>query len=448
MKPIDVNIRQQGKMLVLNWKNTHYNLIVGRNHMLSQVGSLKFQESNQPCRDRSGRQGAEERNQVRRDLSPEVQGAGERNLDREAAPEGQERELEGQKSHIEECQTIKTSEPDILKLHKQKLLEKLGEINKLKKEIKRLTNKYEPVESYDQQDIDELDSEAAFLRKEGFCRTNPQNSANGLNCPKCKVVTKSNAALGEHMKTHDGQLPNLKCKKCNQQFSGRNALENHISSFHEAQLNCYDCQFQASSGSELRKHLNQKSHSAAPGVIEKNLGKTMTCKGCGEEFSEWWNLMNHRRDNHPEKRRRCRNDIKGECDYSDEGPNRCWWRHEKGNSTKENDTLEFNQTCNVCDEMFTSKSEMMLHKKREHKEKVPFCKKLIEGTCEHTAPKCWFRHDLAQNEEAHSQESSKSVFPKSKSQAKPPDMEELKEILKQAFSTILSVKEKIDSMSF
>ena len=47
MKPIDGNVKQ-GKMTVLNWKNVHYNLIVGPNHMLSQAGSLKFQASNQP----------------------------------------------------------------------------------------------------------------------------------------------------------------------------------------------------------------------------------------------------------------------------------------------------------------------------------------------------------------------------------------------------------------
>ena len=47
MKPIDASIKKQGKMTVLNWKNVHYNLIVGPNHMLSQAGSFRFQASNQ-----------------------------------------------------------------------------------------------------------------------------------------------------------------------------------------------------------------------------------------------------------------------------------------------------------------------------------------------------------------------------------------------------------------
>ena len=35
MKPTDVSVKKQGKMTILNWKNVHYNLIVGPNHMLS-----------------------------------------------------------------------------------------------------------------------------------------------------------------------------------------------------------------------------------------------------------------------------------------------------------------------------------------------------------------------------------------------------------------------------
>ena len=47
MKPTNVNEKIQGKMLVLNWKNTHFNLIVGKDHMLSQYGSLSFQAGRQ-----------------------------------------------------------------------------------------------------------------------------------------------------------------------------------------------------------------------------------------------------------------------------------------------------------------------------------------------------------------------------------------------------------------
>ena len=45
-------------MTVLNWKNVHYNLIVGPNHMLSQAGSFRFQASNQHHRTLPESQGA------------------------------------------------------------------------------------------------------------------------------------------------------------------------------------------------------------------------------------------------------------------------------------------------------------------------------------------------------------------------------------------------------
>ena len=43
MRMLTVNKIKQGKMVVLNWKNTHFNLIVGPQHMLSQVGSISHQ---------------------------------------------------------------------------------------------------------------------------------------------------------------------------------------------------------------------------------------------------------------------------------------------------------------------------------------------------------------------------------------------------------------------
>ena len=43
MKPIGWPEKKRGKMTVLNYKNTHFNLIVGLQHMLNQYGSLSIQ---------------------------------------------------------------------------------------------------------------------------------------------------------------------------------------------------------------------------------------------------------------------------------------------------------------------------------------------------------------------------------------------------------------------
>ena len=48
MKPRNLNVKKQRKMTVLNHKNVHFNLIVGPKQMLSQVGSLRFQQTQFP----------------------------------------------------------------------------------------------------------------------------------------------------------------------------------------------------------------------------------------------------------------------------------------------------------------------------------------------------------------------------------------------------------------
>ena len=43
MKPVSAMKTMQGKMVVINWKNTHFNLIVGPDHMLYQEASLRLE---------------------------------------------------------------------------------------------------------------------------------------------------------------------------------------------------------------------------------------------------------------------------------------------------------------------------------------------------------------------------------------------------------------------
>ena len=116
------------------------------------------------------------------------------------------------------------------------------------------------------------------------------------------------------------------CNICSKVFLDKNYLTRHKISAHitRGQLNCNECDFQANSEPELKKHLNLKSHKAAGGVIGSELKESQTCNICNEECNVWWILMNHRREVHPERSRQCRNFIKGECNFEDE---ECWWKH-------------------------------------------------------------------------------------------------------------------------
>ena len=42
MKPVSLDHIRQGKMVLLNWKNQHFNLIIGPNHMLSKYGCFSI----------------------------------------------------------------------------------------------------------------------------------------------------------------------------------------------------------------------------------------------------------------------------------------------------------------------------------------------------------------------------------------------------------------------
>ena len=65
----------------------------------------------------------------------------------------------------------------------------------------------------------------------------------------------------------------------------------------EKEYNCIDCDFQGSTNMHLQKHTDLKHR-------EKGAIK---CRVCNEQFTEKWNLMNHRKINHPHTVAPCKN---------------------------------------------------------------------------------------------------------------------------------------------
>ena len=48
--------------------------------------------------------------------------------------------------------------------------------------------------------------------------------------------------------------------------------------------------------------------------------------------------------------------------------------------------------CNFCTEMFLSIRDLMVHKKKEHVDKVSACRNHTNGTCDFGDLQCWFSH--------------------------------------------------------
>ena len=150
--------------------------------------------------------------------------------------------------------------------------------------------------------------------------------------------------------------------------------------------------------------------------------------------------MNHRRDTHPERRRRCRNDLNGSCSYE---TNECWWKHKDSPQVATN-LKEKTEECTICEEMFLTKSEVMMHKKSQHEESVPVCYKLKEGKCDYPPNRCWYRHfaggEKLEGSKKNNPHFTPLVFQQDIGQNKPPELklEELKTIMTQAMSMMQS----------
>ena len=260
-------------------------------------------------------------------------------------------------------------------------LEKMKIENKELKYINKgrnLTVKKTSSDSYDKQDEEELDSERDIIRgkQNGFRRNNPQNNSTQVfSCNECEYLPKDKKSLDEHKKRHiDLQI---KCMKCGKPFLNDSDLQNHIINDHRkgSQLNCMLCDFQTNQRELLKNHINFKH------TEEKNQ-EVKSCDQCSMQFMTIWNLKNHIRDVHGPQED-CYLYKQNRCKFNKS----CWRLHKPGQSNE-------SFTCFSCKENFKTINELMRHRKREH---IELCKPCSpkEGSCrfENDPDRCWFLHE-------------------------------------------------------
>ena len=116
----------------------------------------------------------------------------------------------------------------------------------------------------------------------------------------------------------------------------------------------------------------------------------VTCHDCKERFKDKVSMMNHKRDSKHPSKRKC--NIFPDCERT-EG---CWFvhgtqviHHETPQEAQENNLF----TCNVCEQVFTSRNEMMFHKKRIHHSDI-LCSNFLNGYCRRgiSGEFCWYLH--------------------------------------------------------
>ena len=122
----------------------------------------------------------------------------------------------------------------------------------------------------------------------------------------------------------------------------------------------------------------------------------MQCKGvgsknCGKSFETYNELMDHRRDEHNSGNVICRYFKEGSCQFMDDDKGGCWYLHKKSKANFHGEESEIFD-CTSCENTFKTKPEIMMHRKKHHKDEVPECNSISKGKKCFKTPNCWFRH--------------------------------------------------------
>ena len=98
-------------------------------------------------------------------------------------------------------------------------------------------------------------------------------------------------------------------------------------------------------------------------------------------FDSFGPSLVHRKNDHIEKVNICYYFLQGVCDFGED----CWYNHRK-------EDLELKIKCNLCDNTFKCKPDLMLHRKEQHSENVKQCRNEPNENCKFGKAKCWFIH--------------------------------------------------------
>ena len=145
------------------------------------------------------------------------------------------------------------------------------------------------------------------------------------------------------------------------------------------QYNCDDCPYQGTTSLELRKHVRSTFHTPSTYKV--------ICYTCKNEFESYRDLMDHRKAVHPSQKV-CRYFQKGTCYWKEE---KCWYKHLLETSPQLEELFPY--SCQECDTVFKTQSELIKHKKHKHRNSVSKCRDYMQGKCDRDENSCGFLHD-------------------------------------------------------
>ena len=181
-----------------------------------------------------------------------------------------------------------------------------------------------------------------------------------------------NVALEEENKKHLNTIKGL--EEIMQSFQKQklpvpsNFAVSQTFSAEDIQVPCNTCIYVATCEEELKWHMEEEHG------LSSDLLSDFPCEICGKWCKSEYDLTTHMKQH----------------DASFKSPESDRMRNE-----------HMSTSCNFCDENFETKKSLMIHTKKEHKEKVDECWNYSAGTCVFGEEICWF---------IHSEKSSKSEF--------------------------------------
>ena len=233
--------------------------------------------------------------------------------------------------------------------------------------------KITPIESVETIETDEtIDLQnLANNKASGFSQSDPTSEpVPKFNSPRSSPVTELSS----------------RCSICKVNRGTREKLEMHMRNHEEdGDYNCDDCSYQVNDISLLKKHCKETKHTSRQLNITPAVDKVdIACSFCAEQFDTKFNLMKHRKLNHPTFKPCANIDS---CVFGDN----CIYSHIPV-------PVGFHR-CFQCGFEYSSKNEMMVHRKTNHENKQ-ICNNFRKNDCRQTAERCWFLH--VQSEETFS----------------------------------------------
>ena len=144
-------------------------------------------------------------------------------------------------------------------------------------------------------DINSENSKDIVITKEAVKSINKEEE---LNCPQCDFPFSNLNEKNNHIKNHENVQKKSDttqiCNVCKQVYDINSDFRKHILLKHQSEYNCQECDFQAGNSQIiLSKHMNLRHRNES-----QQSNDTFKCDKCQSQFSSKWTFYNHKRDKH------------------------------------------------------------------------------------------------------------------------------------------------------